>query len=164
MPLDALCSYDWPGNVRELENALHSASVVNKGKRILRKDLPSLLNTGPSKRPEGDSVQADKNSSSGDRVSPNFGSRIEPKANEADKSESTSETISTSSVTASESFDLAYANIREMSDSNLLAHVEKEMIQRTLIETGGNQVKASALLGITRATLRKRIDAYGIRF
>ncbi|MDA9961858.1 sigma-54 dependent transcriptional regulator [Opitutales bacterium] len=161
---DALCSYDWPGNVRELENALHSASVVNKGKRILRKDLPSLLNTGPSKRPEGDSVQADKNSSSGDRVSPNFGSRIEPKANEADKSESTSETISTSSVTASESFDLAYANIREMSDSNLLAHVEKEMIQRTLIETGGNQVKASALLGITRATLRKRIDAYGIRF
>jgi two-component system nitrogen regulation response regulator GlnG len=38
------------------------------------------------------------------------------------------------------------------------------MIQRTLAETGGNQVNASVLLGITRATLRKRIDAYGIRF
>jgi two-component system nitrogen regulation response regulator GlnG len=160
--LDALCNYDWPGNVRELENALHSASVVSKGKRILGKDLPTLLNAGT--RSTGDSVQEDKNSSSGNRSSPNFGSRIEPKAREADKSESTGETISTSSVTASESFDLAYANVREMSDSNLLALVEKEMIQRTLAETGGNQVKASALLGITRATLRKRIDAYGIRF
>jgi len=160
--LDALCHYDWPGNVRELENALHSASVVSKGKRILGKDLPTLLNAG--KRSTGVSVQADKNSPSGDRSSPNFGSRIEPKAREADKSESTGETISTSSVTASESFDLAYANIREMSDSNLLALIEKEMIQRTLAETGGNQVNASVLLGITRATLRKRIDAYGIRF
>jgi len=42
--------------------------------------------------------------------------------------------------------------------------VEKEMIQRSLTESGGNQVKASGLLGITRATLRKRIDMYGIRY
>jgi len=158
--LDVLSRYDWPGNVRELENALHSASVVSKGKRILGKDLPNLVsvNVNQVKRSTGDSVQADENPSK------NFGSRVEPKAYEADKSESTAETISTSSVSASESFDLAYANIREMSDSNLLALVEKEMIQRSLTETGGNQVKASALLGITRATLRKRIDAYGIRF
>jgi DNA-binding NtrC family response regulator len=160
--LDTLCNYDWPGNVRELENALHSASVVSKGKRILGKDLPNLLNTGT--RFTDDSLPADKNSSSADRPSPSFGSRKEPKTREGDNSESTAESISASSVTASESFDLAYANVREMSDSNLLALVEKEMIQRTLAETGGNQVKASLLLGITRATLRKRIDAYGIRF
>ena len=38
-----LQKYEWPGNVRELENVLHSASVVSKGKRILSKDLPSIL-------------------------------------------------------------------------------------------------------------------------
>lgn len=160
--LDTLCNYDWPGNVRELENALHSASVVSKGKRILGKDLPSILNAAP--RLTDNSVQADKNSSPGDRPSPSFGSRTEPKTREGGNRESTAETISASSVTSSESFDLAYASVREFSDSNLLALVEKEMIQRTLVETGGNQVKASVLLGITRATLRKRIDAYGIRF
>jgi len=42
--------------------------------------------------------------------------------------------------------------------------MEKEVIQRCLTECGGNQVKASAILGITRATLRKRIDNLGIRF
>jgi len=38
------------------------------------------------------------------------------------------------------------------------------MIRRSLKESGGNQVKASAMLGITRATLRKRIDTYEIRY
>ena len=45
--LDMLMTYPWPGNVRELENALHSASVVSKGKRILAKDLPSNLSVSP---------------------------------------------------------------------------------------------------------------------
>jgi DNA-binding protein Fis len=59
---------------------------------------------------------------------------------------------------------LPYAHAREATDRNLLEAVEKEMIQRALVECGGNQVKASALLGITRATLRKRIDSFGIRY
>ena len=46
----------------------------------------------------------------------------------------------------------------------VLGTMAKEMVQRALRETGGNQVKASSLLGITRATLRKRIDQYSIRF
>ncbi len=162
--LDALGNYDWPGNVRELENAIHSASVVSKGKRILGKDLPTLLNAVLGEESAEDSIPAVENASSSTGSSAHFGSRIKPKVYDAGKSESSAETISTSSVSASESFDLAYANVREMSGSNLLALVEKEMIQRSLLETGGNQVKASVLLGITRATLRKRIDAYGIRF
>ena len=69
-----------------------------------------------------------------------------------------------SSISPEESYDIAYAHARETSQTNLLEAVEKEMIQRTLKESGGNQVKASAMLGITRATLRKRIDSYGIRY
>ncbi len=40
--------------------------------------------------------------------------------------------------------------------------VERELIINALNETSGNQVQAAKLLGITRATLRKRIDKFQI--
>ena len=61
-------------------------------------------------------------------------------------------------------FDLVFDELRRQSDRSILRILEIEMIRRALGETGGNQVKASALLGITRATLRKRIDQYSIRY
>jgi DNA-binding protein Fis len=36
------------------------------------------------------------------------------------------------------------------------------MVKHALQETRGNQVQAAKLLGITRATLRKRIEKFGI--
>jgi len=54
--------------------------------------------------------------------------------------------------------------LRALSDKNLIEEMEKHVIGRALQECGGNQVKASALLGITRATLRKRIDSYQLRY
>ena len=39
----------------------------------------------------------------------------------------------------------------------------KLRIIQALIETQGNQVQASKLLGITRATLRKRVEKFNIR-
>jgi two-component system nitrogen regulation response regulator GlnG len=44
----------------------------------------------------------------------------------------------------------------------LLPAVERELIVRALELTAGNQVKAAQILGITRATLRKRVDKFGI--
>jgi DNA-binding NtrC family response regulator len=41
--------------------------------------------------------------------------------------------------------------------------VERELVIQALKETGGNQVHAAKLLGITRATLRKRVEKYGIQ-
>ena len=59
---------------------------------------------------------------------------------------------------------MSYRHLRSQHDKNLIEAMEKEVIQRCLTECGGNQVKASAILGITRATLHKRIDNLGIRF
>jgi len=44
----------------------------------------------------------------------------------------------------------------------LLPWLEREFTLYAMKETRGNQVRAAKLLGITRATLRKRIERFGI--
>jgi two-component system nitrogen regulation response regulator GlnG len=41
--------------------------------------------------------------------------------------------------------------------------VERELVIQALVETSGNQVQAAKLLGITRATLRKRVEKFKIK-
>jgi two-component system nitrogen regulation response regulator GlnG len=55
-----------------------------------------------------------------------------------------------------------YALARKDPKLKLMAAVERELIARALAETNGNQLRAAKLLGITRATLRKRIEKFGI--
>lgn len=56
-----------------------------------------------------------------------------------------------------------YALARQDKKLKILPAVERELITRALTETAGNQVQAARLLGITRATLRKRIEKFGIQ-
>ena len=171
--MNTLHQYDWPGNVRELENVLHSSSVISKGKRILGKDLPASLTEAPKDpaeqkkeipiaEPKSKKVPRaiDKPETKIESPAPSFGLTA-PKQNlQADEPASSAP----SSISPQESYDIAYAHVREASHNNLLELVEKEMIQRTLKECGGNQAKASVILGISRATLRKRIDLYEVRY
>ena len=52
---------------------------------------------------------------------------------------------------------------REQKGLEVMPAVERELIINALAETNGNQVQAAKLLGITRATLRKRVDKFNIR-
>ena len=45
----------------------------------------------------------------------------------------------------------------------IIPAVERELVIQALKETEGNQVHAAKLLGITRATLRKRVEKHGIQ-
>lgn len=171
-----LQQYNWPGNVRELENVLHSASVVSKGKRILLKDLPETLSPISQSIPDEkvtDEFQSedleDNSINTTDPIAiPDETVKIDlPEiVGPVNQSSSNGSKLASppTSISLEESYDIAYAHTRKLTDANLLELVEKEMIQRSLSESGGNQVKASGLLGITRATLRKRIDMYGIRY
>ena len=170
--MSVLEKYNWPGNVRELENALHSSSVVSKGKRILGKDLPNTLTELIDSResagtPEPQPTPPD-DKPLGQEAEPVLEKQPEPATpafgNHRAKASDAAVPSAPSSISPGESYDIAYAHARETSQTNLLEVVEKEMIRRSLKESGGNQVKASAMLGITRATLRKRIDAYEIRY
>ena len=45
----------------------------------------------------------------------------------------------------------------------IMPAVERELVIQALKEANGNQVHAAKLLGITRATLRKRVEKFGIQ-
>lgn len=44
----------------------------------------------------------------------------------------------------------------------VISEVEKPLIEATLIYCGQNQTKASKILGLSRSTLRKKIEIYGL--
>ncbi|MBT5690746.1 MAG: sigma-54-dependent Fis family transcriptional regulator [Opitutae bacterium] len=161
--MSLLGAHDWPGNVRELENLIYRSAVVAKGDTILVKDFPSEFVADPvstdSSTPAEPSTKTTPESSHSKAQKPISAIAEEPLTDVMDDSGTLSE-----SMTTEEAFDLVYAKIRDDMPDSILGTMEKEMVRRALRETGGNQVKASALLGITRATLRKRIEQYSIRF
>jgi nitrogen regulation protein NR(I) len=135
--LEFLGQYAWPGNVRELENVVQRAIVVTKGEVILPIDLPPAILQQfprPVQSSEGAAAAAPKPAA----VS----------AGEADLP-SLARTL--------------FAWARSKSALKIIPAVERELIINALAETKGNQVQAAKLLGITRATLRKRVDKFGIK-
>jgi len=60
-------------------------------------------------------------------------------------------------------FKVLAGRSRESPEADLMSSVEKILIKRALQETGGNQVQAALLLGMSRNTLRSKIERYRIR-
>jgi len=135
--LQRLERYRWPGNVRELENVIERALVVSKGDAILTNDLPAELTA------EG--------VLSGPTEAAGGGTSIE--------SDSGGAVVTDIPTVARQLFRWA----RENSELKVIPAVERELIVAAMQETGGNQVQAAKILGITRATLRKRLEKFGIR-
>jgi len=54
-----------------------------------------------------------------------------------------------------------FASATADSSIELLPWLEREFTLRAMVKTGNNQVRAAKLLGITRATLRKRLERNG---
>jgi two-component system nitrogen regulation response regulator GlnG len=153
--LSTLSAYAWPGNVRELENLVYRSAVMAQSDTILLKDLPQELVSAVGgevarvvKPPEDDII-----SNIDDRAQ-EVGSVIIPHA----------ETTPVNDVIGlpSEPFVAVYQHLRKQHGTNILEHAEREIIRRTLEEVDGKQVKAAEILGITRGTLRKRIDQYDL--
>lgn len=134
-------TYSWPGNVRELENVVQRALVVAKGEIIQVHDLPPEITRHAARfsRPVITPVV--------ESVSPVSRQVREQKCSEPNLE-----------ATAQMLFRWARLD-RHL---KILPAVERFLIINALRETQGNQVQASRLLGITRATLRKRIERFGI--
>lgn len=137
-----LQAYSWPGNVRELENTIQRCVVVAQGDTILRKDLPQeILETAKT-------LEGEESGSGAENPSPAATEATIPEDRAGLAGENTSALV----------FDRVYAALRAQHGEGILEQAELELIKRALLETEGNQVKASVILGMTRTTLRKRIE------
>ena len=144
--LAAIQRYPWPGNVRELENCIQRAMVLASGTTITLANLPEEISRGSRAGEPLPAASPTAESSVAEMRAPSPATGAEPGKNEL-------------SHAVGVLFDFA----RRDKHFKLLPVAERELIVRALAETSGNQVQAAKLLGITRATLRKRVDKFGIQ-
>jgi two-component system nitrogen regulation response regulator GlnG len=160
--LALLNQYRWPGNVRELENLIYRSAVLAQGEMILIKDLPqevvkAIAAAGPVAAP-ATTPDAPVVASTAAPV------RVEAPPIETAPIEPAS-SIDEAALLGQptpDPYDAVYQALRDSHNTNILEHAERALIARALSEVGGKQVKAAEILGMTRATLRKRIDQYDL--
>ena len=150
----ALEAYHWPGNVRELENIIRRATVVAKGPAILFSDLPPEVAAAVHK------ATAATHPGTAPVVSPAAPTAA---AGSAPSSPASSANPRTDPLTISEIAQILFRYARADSKLKVIPAVERELVIQALKETSGNQVQAAKMLGITRATLRKRVEKFSIR-
>jgi two-component system nitrogen regulation response regulator GlnG len=125
--------HDFPGNVRELENLLRRAATLSPGAVITAREIDQELASAPA--PSGAAPAASITT---------FEQAVE---------------LRLAQEFASAGPDLPAPGLYE----RFLAEVERPLIQQALQATRGNQIRAAAVLGINRNTLRKKIQVLGIR-
>lgn len=164
--IQLLMSYDWPGNVRELENTMQHSAVLAQGELILKNDFPEELRNFKATKPVERSFEESTPNAEAETGKVVGSSEAAPVSAASALVEDVTTTevpqwIS-GSVDRDTAFDEVYKILRKENSRAFLMAMEKEMIIRVLKETKGNQLKASELLGISRSTLRKRIEEFSI--
>jgi two-component system nitrogen regulation response regulator GlnG len=137
--LATLEAYRWPGNVRELENVIRRALVVAKGDAILPSELPPEL------------------------TAPRVLAASSPPATGANAAAEPATGTGIVNADVAELAKALFQHARSDAKLKVIPAVERELVIQALIETQGNQVQAAKLLGITRATLRKRVEKFHIK-
>ncbi|MBF0322080.1 MAG: nitrogen regulation protein NR(I), partial [Magnetococcales bacterium] len=150
--LERLTTHVWPGNVRELENLIHRLMVLVPDETIQPNhlDLPEPRQVDPP--PIGSDV-ASRSSAEGAAAPATF------------SPPSSHPNLPLQQAIHNE-LDRFFASLNGIPPANLydfiLRLVEEPLLNRVLLETRGNQVKAAQVLGINRNTLRKKIQELGI--
>ncbi len=129
-----LSAYRWPGNVRELENLIRRLAALVPQPVITESILAQEL--------AGYTIAEEPQPTPGD---------------DAD----------TMAAVVERHVARLLATIRESGEEGVLyeralAEFERPLIRMTLAEKRGNQIRAAALLGLNRNTLRKKIREHGI--
>jgi two-component system nitrogen regulation response regulator GlnG len=134
----ALRDYSWPGNVRELQSVLKQGLLRSTGTVLLRSSLnltairPPAAHSPSPSPPEGPDVF--------DRPPPRATPGAEWEAFIAERLAAGSHNL--------------YAECLEA--------MERQLLTKILTQTGGNQLRAAELLGITRSSLRHKLRNLGI--
>jgi DNA-binding NtrC family response regulator len=139
--MEVLCAHDWPGNVRELENAIERACALCEENIIHVKDLPP-------------SLQKYIGTVSSDTI---FETRSDvPPSNMVVLSESLYPlSISSPQSTGSANSDAVAGEVSSL--KTFLRDQEVSHLNRALAVCGGDKEKAAELLGISLATLYRKL-------
>lgn len=154
-----LTRHRWPGNVRELENVVYRSAVIAQGDTILAKDLPAEVREAAGAGP-GSAVLA-----AGGSSTPFEAARTASAEGVAlATAQVVAESIASGEPALSVERALDFLHIElGRHEEPIMERLEREMIVRVLAATEGNLLKASEKLGMTRATLRKRVDELGLK-
>ncbi len=138
--MEALTTYGWPGNVRELQNAVERAAVMCDGARIGWQDLPPRITAKSG-------------------VAPGPGANVDPVGSKSGPAEDYPLPAGVPAVGVP-SVAGASGGMEPLKD--FIRSQEANYLNRVLAFTGGNKEKAAELLGISLATLyRKLSDGMG---
>ncbi len=138
-----LKGYNWPGNVRQLQNVIHQAVLQSHGTALLPDFLPQLESVNH--------VPHDRFTDMADVVGEQPGDGDQPGEVSVPQVESVDQLIGRHRATASPTL---YDDVIE--------EVERQLIADVLDDCGGNQTEAARRLGITRTTVRSKVNKLGI--
>jgi DNA-binding NtrC family response regulator len=170
--LQALETYYWPGNVRELKNLAENLLVLSGGKRIGIEDLPDHI-VRPDDIQRGLPVRAGRPRDEIERDLL-FGrlAEIEHRVNQLTELVLEVRDAVVEGPAAPRNGHpvpgaARYEEIKPGDDIVVrpgasMKEVERELIERTLKEVGGNRKKAARHLGIGERTLYRRMKEYGL--
>ncbi len=184
----ALTAYAWPGNVRELKNAIDQAFTLSRDQLILPEHLPQEVRRASTAAPSGAGVTIAPNAPPTGPVTvapaPTAGTAVLPgtapvpigPAPNGVSAPVTTPLAPTGTAprigadnTESGQDDVARLVTRHMAGAThgqvheqIMVAVERELLAQALRQHKGNQVQTAAYLGITRNTLRAKIEKYGL--
>jgi len=128
--LEVLSAHDWPGNVRELENAIERACALCENSTIRVDDLPPVLRRYASGESDDELAEAPP-------ATPEAAARL---------------AIGAASATPQPSFSQPVGPLRDY-----LREQELGYVNRALAQTGNDKEKAAEMLGVSVATLYRKL-------
>jgi DNA-binding NtrC family response regulator len=135
--LEILRDYSWPGNVRELQNVIQRSLVFSDSGVIVPENLPPRITEN-------------------EPVCLNFAGAAPDAKRLASKPEGAS---SSSHPPGSAVSDRDPEDIEELN----LDALERRAIEKAMGRSGGNVTEVGRLLGISRATLYRKLKKYGLK-
>ena len=152
--MEILCAYDWPGNVRELENAVERAGVLCEDGLIRTSDLPPTIL---------EKMNVALNSATDDGTTaplPSLGAEaIYPlRTGEEDPGLASGRSITPGTGTASSATGGPIAQGPVASLKTFMRQQETSYLNRAIQECDGDKEKAALALGISLATLYRKLS------